>query len=111
MGNRTERNSVSQMKSKNRTRKSGKPRTTTIRKNYFRIKGINSGLILLGVGGLVQPTASDSVHNVSTLVISFNHILYGGSMSGSIILRMLAERLVTVKNVVCDGGITPYRLP
>ena len=38
-------------------------------------------------------------------------ILYGCSMGGSIILRMLTERFVTVKNVVCDGGITPYQLP
>lgn len=38
-------------------------------------------------------------------------ILYGCSMGGSIVLRMLAEQQITVKNAVCDGGITPYRLP
>ena len=43
-----------------------------IRKNYFRIIGINSGLILLGVGGLVQPTTSALVHNASTLAISLS---------------------------------------
>ena len=43
-----------------------------IRKNYFRIIGINSGLILLGVGGVVQPTTSALVHNVSTLAISLS---------------------------------------
>ena len=43
-----------------------------IRKNYFSIIGINSGLILLGVGGLVQPTTSALVHNASTLAISLS---------------------------------------
>lgn len=38
-------------------------------------------------------------------------ILYGCSMGGSIVLRMLAEQNIAVKNVVCDGGITPYQLP
>ena len=41
-----------------------------IHKNYFKIIGINSGLIMLGVGGLVQPTTSALVHNASTLAIS-----------------------------------------
>ena len=43
-----------------------------VRKNYFRIIGINSGLILLGVGGLVQPTTSALAHNASTLAISLS---------------------------------------
>lgn len=43
-----------------------------IRKNYFSIIGINSGLILFGIGGLVQPTVSAFVHNASTLAISLN---------------------------------------
>ncbi|HCT92857.1 MAG TPA: heavy metal translocating P-type ATPase [Lachnospiraceae bacterium] len=43
-----------------------------IRKNYIRIIGINSGLILLGVAGVIQPTASALVHNASTLMISLN---------------------------------------
>lgn len=43
-----------------------------IRKNYYKIIGINSGLILLGVGGLVQPTTSALVHNASTLAISLS---------------------------------------
>lgn len=38
-------------------------------------------------------------------------LLYGCSMGGSIALRMLARQRVTIKNVVCDGGITPYQLP
>ncbi len=40
-----------------------------IRKNYIRIVGINSGLILLGITGRIQPTASAMAHNVSTLMI------------------------------------------
>ena len=40
-----------------------------IRKNYRVIVGFNSGLILLGVGGLIQPTTSALLHNTSTLLI------------------------------------------
>ncbi|MGN0376481.1 MAG: heavy metal translocating P-type ATPase [Suilimivivens sp.] len=43
-----------------------------IQKNYIRIVGINSGLILLGVTGLIQPTTSALLHNTSTLAISMN---------------------------------------
>lgn len=46
--------------------------TGRIRKNYVRIIGINSGLILLGIGGLVQPAASAFMHNASTLAISLS---------------------------------------
>ena len=38
--------------------------------NYRKIVGINSGLIILGVLGLIQPTTSALLHNTSTLVIS-----------------------------------------
>ena len=41
-----------------------------IRKNYRVIVGFNTGLILLGVGGVLQPTTSALLHNTSTLVIS-----------------------------------------
>lgn len=41
-----------------------------IQKNYKAIVGINTGLILLGVGGVIQPTTSALFHNTSTLVIS-----------------------------------------
>ena len=43
-----------------------------IHKNYLKIVGINSRLILLGVGGVVQPTTSALVHNASTLAISLS---------------------------------------
>ena len=41
-----------------------------IHMNYRNIVGINSGLILLGVTGIVQPTVSALLHNSSTLMIS-----------------------------------------
>lgn len=41
-----------------------------IDRNYIKIVGINSALILLGVGGILQPAASALAHNVSTLMIS-----------------------------------------
>ena len=37
--------------------------------------------------------------------------LYGCSMGGSIVIRMLANNNVRIKNAVIDGGITPYQLP
>lgn len=41
-----------------------------IRRNYRVIVGFNTALILLGVGGLLQPASSALLHNTSTLVIS-----------------------------------------
>ncbi|MDD6628361.1 MAG: heavy metal translocating P-type ATPase [Lachnospiraceae bacterium] len=41
-----------------------------IHNNYTWIVGINSGLIVLGVAGLIQPTTSALMHNTSTLAIS-----------------------------------------
>lgn len=38
-------------------------------------------------------------------------VLYGCSMGGSIVLKVLADHRITVKNAVADGGITPYELP
>ena len=40
-----------------------------IHRNYRRILGINGGLILLGVGGIIQPTTLAMLHNTSTLLI------------------------------------------
>ena len=37
--------------------------------------------------------------------------LYGCSMGGAIVLKMIAEQKIIIKNAVCDGGITPYQLP
>jgi P-type E1-E2 ATPase len=41
-----------------------------IGKNYRTIVGFNTGLILLGVSGIIQPTTSALLHNASTLFIS-----------------------------------------
>lgn len=41
-----------------------------INKNYHMIVGINTGLILLGVAGVFQPTMSALLHNTSTILIS-----------------------------------------
>ena len=43
-----------------------------IRCNYRKIVGINTGLILLGVFGMIPPTTSALLHNVSTLAISLD---------------------------------------
>ncbi len=40
-----------------------------IHKNYRMIVGFNTGLIVLGVGGILQPAASALLHNASTLLI------------------------------------------
>ena len=37
--------------------------------------------------------------------------LYGCSMGGSIVARMLADNRLNIRSVVIDGGITPYQLP
>ena len=40
--------------------------------NYRKIVGINGGLIGLGVFGIIQPTTSALVHNLSTLAIGLH---------------------------------------
>lgn len=37
--------------------------------------------------------------------------LYGCSMGGAVVMRMLAEGKIHTDTAVIDGGITPYRLP
>lgn len=41
-----------------------------IQHNYRQIVGINAGLIVLGVAGVLMPTTSALIHNASTLAIS-----------------------------------------
>lgn len=41
-----------------------------INRNYKEIVGINTLLILLGVGGMIQPTTTAMFHNMSTIAIS-----------------------------------------
>lgn len=45
-----------------------------IQKNYRSIVGINATLILLGVSGILQPTTSALLHNMSTLTISLTNM-------------------------------------
>lgn len=45
-------------------------------------------------------------HNINTI-----DLLYSCSMGGAVVLRMLAEQKIRIKNSICDGGITPYQLP
>ncbi len=37
--------------------------------------------------------------------------IYGCSMGGSIVVRMLADNRLSIRSAVIDGGITPYQLP
>lgn len=41
-----------------------------IQRNYKEIAGINAALIVLGLAGVIQPTTSAVLHNISTLAIS-----------------------------------------
>lgn len=43
-----------------------------IRRNYRSIVGINTGLILLGVSGVIAPATSALLHNTSTIVIALH---------------------------------------
>ena len=45
-----------------------------IQKNYRSIVGINATLRLLGVTGILQPTTSALLHNMSTLTISLTNM-------------------------------------
>ena len=38
-------------------------------------------------------------------------LLYGCSMGGSIALKMFSNHGVKIRNIICDGAITPYQLP
>ena len=37
--------------------------------------------------------------------------IYGCSMGGSIVIKLLSNNKICIKNAVIDGGITPYQLP
>lgn len=43
---------------------------TRIEKNYASILGVNTTLLLLGVGGVIQPSTSAFLHNASTMMFS-----------------------------------------
>ena len=54
-------------------------------------------------------------HDIEDRLIANNNgeaaCIYGCSMGGSIVLKMLANNRVSVQSAVIDGGITPYQLP
>ena len=50
-------------------RKLSKAMMKRIKRNYHSILAINSGLIILGVGGFAQPATTAMLHNASTLAI------------------------------------------
>ena len=52
---------------------------------------------------LADELADRGIHEVNTI--------YGCSMGGSIAFRMATDGRVRIKNIVMDGGITPYQLP
>lgn len=58
--------------------------TKRIRENYHQIIGMNAGLILLGVAGVLQPTASALLHNISTLLICTESNT--GKVSGNVVI-------------------------
>lgn len=43
-----------------------------INRNYREIVGINTGLIVAGVTGVITPTTSAMLHNTSTILISLS---------------------------------------
>lgn len=47
---------------------------------------------------------------LSQLSSSFN-LVYGCSMGGAVVVRMLGLGKVPIQNAVIDGGITPYQMP
>lgn len=78
-------------------------------------------LIIPSVPGYDKENDSDftSVENIAQEVEDWllNHniiridTLYGCSMGGAIVTRMLANNRIQVDRAILDGGITPYQLP
>lgn len=60
-----------------------------------------------GVENIAEELAEWLIKNNITAI----DVLYGCSMGGSIVLRMLSDNKITIKNTICDGGITPYQMP
>ena len=60
-------------------------------------------------------SVEDIAIELSTWLVQNNYYevecLYGCSMGGSMVIRMLADNWLRVKHAVIDGGITPYQLP
>lgn len=59
----------------------------------------------------VEKIASDLVDQLFEMGIDELDCIYGCSMGGSIVIRILADHKIKVRNALIDGGITPYQLP
>ncbi len=59
----------------------------------------------------IEKIADDLSAWLAAHTINQVDLLYGCSMGGSVVLRVLAEQKINVIYAVCDGGITPYQLP
>lgn len=59
----------------------------------------------------VEEIAAALANQLITRGIPAVDLLYGCSMGGSIVLRMLVDGRLPIRNAICDAGITPYRLP
>ena len=60
-----------------------------------------------GIESISEELAAWFIENSITEI----DLLYGCSMGGSVVLRMLADNIIAVRNTICDGGITPYQIP
>lgn len=79
-------------------------------------------LIIPALPGYDAETTNENFTSIETIAnqleqwLTNHHIqtidlLYGCSMGGSIALKMFSNQQVTIKNLICDGAITPYQLP
>lgn len=59
----------------------------------------------------IEEIASDIEDALFQKGISYVHCIYGLSMGGAFVLKMLANNKVYFENAIMDGGITPYELP
>lgn len=59
----------------------------------------------------IEQTVEDITDYLNKLKISNIEFVYGLSMGGAVAIRLLAERKISAKYAIIDGGITPYQLP
>ena len=59
----------------------------------------------------VEEIAADIEKELSERGIKGVDCVYGCSMGGSIVTRMLVDDRIRIRHAVIDGGITPYQLP
>ena len=59
----------------------------------------------------VEEIATEMEKWIKSRGITEVECVYGCSMGGSIVIRLLANARIAIRHAVIDGGITPYRLP